>query len=353
MLASGIRKTLGQSGHPDNAIVIRKGSDAELGSNFEEPNVALILASPGVKHDPATSAPIGVGETMIVVSLAKKGTDGISNVQVRGVTEASFSFRPTVRITEGRAPRPGTGEVAVGKSLRGRFEGLELAQSFELRKNRPSTVVGIFEDGGSSFESEVWADNDAVRQAFGREGLVSSARVRLTSAADFDAFKAAVEQDKHLGFEAMRETAYYEKQSEGTSLFITALGSVIAVLFSAGAMIGAAITMYAAVAGRQREIGTMRALGFSRGSILLAFVLESFLLALLGGLVGALASVAMGLVKFSMMNFATWSEIVFTFDPAPWVLATSMCFAGMLGILGGFLPALRAARTSPVEAMRG
>lgn len=211
----------------------------------------------------------------IVILLDKLGTDGFSNVQIRGVPDNVMTFRPTVHIIEGRPPQPGTDEAIVGKAIAGRFKGLEIGQTFELRKNRPAKVVGIFADGGSSFESEVWADLQNVRSAFGREGLVSSVRVRLQSESKFDAFRTSIEQDPQLGLMVMRESEYYEKQSEGTSLFIKAMGIIIAVFFSFGAMIGVMITMHASVANRQKEIGTLRALGFSRLSILGCFLLQS------------------------------------------------------------------------------
>ena len=353
MLGSGIEKTMGRSGRPDYAFVLRKGSDAELSSSIENRLVSLIMAAPGVAKD-GSGAPLGSGEVMVVITLDKLGTDKqVSNVQVRGVTEASLALRPEVRIVEGRPARPGTDEVIVGKAIRGRFKGVDLQSSFDLKKNRPMTVVGVFDSGGSSFESEIWADIDTVRTSFGREGLVSSVTVKLESRGQFDVFAAAVGTDKQLGLEAMRESAYYEKQSEDTRKFVTYFGVVIAVLFSAGAMIGAMITMYAAVSQRRREVGTLRALGFSRFSILMSFVLEAVILALVGGVVGALAATAMSLVKFSMMNFATFSEIVFSFDPTPSILGTSLLFGGAMGLLGGILPAVRAARTSPIEAMRG
>lgn len=353
MLGSGIEKTMGRSGRPDHAFVLRKGSDAELSSSIENRLVSLIMAAPGVAKD-GSGAPLGSGEVAVVITLDKVGTDNqVSNVQVRGVTEASFALRPEIRIVEGRPARPGTDEVIVGRAIRGRFKGLDLQGSFDLKKNRPMTVVGVFESGGSSFESEVWADIDTVRTSFGREGLVSSVTVKLESKLKYDAFAAAVGTDKQLGLEAMRESVYYEKQSEDTQKFVTYLGVVIAVLFSAGAMIGAMITMYAAVSQRRREVGTLRALGFSRASILISFVLEAVLLALAGGLFGVLAATAMSFVKFSMMNFATFSEVVFSFDPTFEILGTSLLFGGVMGLVGGLLPAVRAARTSPIEAMRG
>jgi putative ABC transport system permease protein len=241
----------------------------------------------------------------------------------------------------------------VGERIRGRIRGLDLEQTFELKKNRPAKVVGIFEADGSSYESEVWVDRELLRQAYNRQGMFSSVRVRLDSPTKFDAFRAGVENDKRLGLEALRETTFYEKQSEGTATFITVLGDIVAIFFAAGAMIGATITMYAAVANRQREIGTLRALGFSRSSVLTSFLIEAVLLAIVGGVVGMAAAMAMGFVHFSMVNFASWSEIVFSFDPTPRVLATALVFACGMGLLGGLLPAIRAARTSPLQAIRG
>jgi putative ABC transport system permease protein len=352
MLSNGIKQTLGASGRTDSVVVLRKGSDAETNSTVDEPNVGLILAAPGVATD-AKGAPRGAGEIVLVISMDKLGEAGLTNVMVRGVTESGAALRESLHVVAGRPPRPGADEAMIGKRLRGRFKGFELDQSIALRKNRSVKIVGIFEDKGSSTESEVWADRDFVRSAFGREGTVSSVRARLSSAAAFDGFKTAVEQDKNLGFEALRETVYYEKQSEGISIFVSALGTVIAVFFSFGAMIGALITMHASVSSRQREIGTLRALGFSRRSILFAFLVESVALALLGGVIGALASTAMGFVSFSMINFASFSELVFSFEPTPQIVGYAVLFAAVMGVFGGFLPALRAARVSPVEAMRG
>jgi putative ABC transport system permease protein len=352
MLSNGVKKTLGASGRADTAVVLRKGSDAETNSQIDEPNVGLILAAPGVAAD-ARGAPRGAGEVVVVISMDKADGSGITNVMVRGAPEGAAALRDGLRVVAGRAPRPGADEAMIGAKLRGRFKGFELDRTIELRKNRPVKVVGVFEDGGSSNESEVWADRDVVRAAFGREGTVSAVRVRLSSASAFDAFKTVVEQDKNLGFEALRETTYYEKQSEGIAVFVTALGGVIAAFFSFGAMIGALITMHASVSGRRREIGTLRALGFSRTSILLAFLAESVALALLGGTAGALASIAMRFVSFSMINFASFSELVFSFEPTPGIVLSSVAFAAGMGVLGGFLPAVRAARVSPVTAMRG
>jgi putative ABC transport system permease protein len=351
MLGNGIKKTLGRSASPESAIVLRKGSSAEMESGIEENQVNLVLAQ--AAQVGASKKPPGVGEVLVVILMDKLGTTGVSNVTVRGVTEDVFDFRTTAKIVEGRAPKPGSDEVVVGSGIRGRFKGLELGQSFDIKKNRPVKVVGVFDDDGSSFESEVWADIHAVRAAFGREGYVSSIRVRLDAASKFDAFKALVEQDRQLGLAVQREGDYYAKQSEMTSDFLTIMGTMIAVLFSIGAMIGATITMNAQVANRQREIGTLRALGFSRRSILTSFLLESLVLAFLGGGVGALCALGLKFVKITMLNAGTWSEIVFSFEPTPEILVRAMVLAGFMGVVGGFLPAIRAARVSPIEAMRG
>ncbi|HQY64426.1 MAG: ABC transporter permease [Myxococcales bacterium] len=352
MLSNGIKKTLGASGHDDVAIVLRKGSDNELGSTIEDANVGLLTTPTQVKGAGA-GAPAFVAEVVVVTAVEKLGAKGVTNLLVRGVNDDVLAFRPTVTLVEGRAPKPGVDEAIVGQRVRGRFRGMELGQRFDIKKNRPVTVVGVFSDQGSSHESEVWVPLDTLRSSFGREGIRSSVRVRLSSPGAFADYQRAVEQDRRLGLQAMRETTYYEKQSEGTGLFITVIGTLVSVFFSLAAILGAAITMYAAVASRSREVGILRALGFSRFSILVAFVIESMMLSGLGGLVGLGAALALGGQKVSMMNFASGSEVVFTFEPTPGIVLTGVVFSLVMGLLGGFLPALRAARVPPVVAMRG
>jgi putative ABC transport system permease protein len=208
------------------------------------------------------------------------------------------------------------------------------------------------EAGGSSYDSEVWVDIETLRASFGREGLFSSLTVVLESPARYEAFATVVEGDKQLGLEVFREREYYDKQSEGTSMVVSTLGIITAVFFSIGAMIGAMITMYGSVAQRSREIGTLRALGFTRFSILIAFLSESVALALVGGVVGAALSLITSFLKFSTMNFNTWQEITFSFEASPGVLVFSVVAGGLMGVVGGFFPAVRAAYTSPVDAMR-
>lgn len=351
MLNNGIKDTMGRSGRADNAIILRQGSDAELSSGISADQVGMLAAKEMVARAP-DGTPLAVGESVVVVTLEKKGTDGVSNVQVRGTGPNVWLLRPEVQIVAGRKPQPGTDEVVIGKAIRGNFQGCDLDQSFELKKNRPVKVVGIFSAGGSTFESEVWADIDFVRAAFGRQTNISSVRVHLTSAGKFDAFKADVESDKTLGLQVVRESVYYEKQAGATGFFLMILGIVIAFFFSLGAIIGASITMYAQVSNRTKEIGTLRALGFSRFSILLSFIIESLLVAAVGGLIGVALSFVMGLFTFSTMNFATWSEIVIRFSTTPGIILSALIFSLVMGFVGGFLPALRAARMSPLAAIR-
>jgi putative ABC transport system permease protein len=352
MLTEGIRKTMASSGTPGHAIVLRKGSDVEMTSSIELPSIGLVLAAPGVKKD-SGGRPIGAGEIVTVIALPKLDASpgAVSNVTVRGVADNVLALRPEVHFVAGRPARPGSDEAVIGARIAGRFEGMALGKSFELKKNRPLTVVGVFETNGSSFESEAWADVETVRTSFGRDG-VTSVTVALDSPAAFYGFEAAVEHDQRLGLEAMTEPSYYEKQSGQTATFISIVGWIISVFFMVAAMIGAFITMNTAVAHRQREIGTMRALGFSRFAVLTSFVLEGLVLALSGAALGLLVAFGVSFAKFSMMNFATWSEIVFSFTMTPRILVTSVIVGGITGLIGGIIPAARAARLKPIDALR-
>ena len=264
MLNEGLARTLDLSGSPDTAIVLRKGSDSEMPSSVEDKAISLIKVAPGVKAA-SDGQPLVLGEVVVVLFQDLANGKGKSNATLRGTPlDRVQIFRPEMKIIEGRMAKPGTDEVVVGARVVGRFKGLEIGQSIDLRKARAVKVVGVFEANGSSFESEVWGDVEYIRSSFGREAVVSSVRVKLESEAVYDGFEVAVERDKQLGLEVMREPEFYRKQSENTSIFIIAMGSLIAVFFSIGAMIGAMITMYGSVAHRKREIGVLRALGFSR-----------------------------------------------------------------------------------------
>jgi putative ABC transport system permease protein len=350
MLAEGVRKTISTGGRDDVAVVVRQGSDAELSSSFDVHASAIVSAAPGLAHE--GDRPAMIAESVVVVALPKAGAEGFSNVTLRGTTPDALRLAPNVRILEGRLPAPGTDEAMMGARLRGRFEGLALGETIELRKNRPLHVVGVFSDEGSAAESEIWADREIVGAAFGRPSTVSSIHARLARASDFDAFRDAVEHDKRRGLEAIREPAFLEQQSDGLSTFLRVMGTIVAVFFSLGAALGATITMHAAVANRAREIGTLRALGFSRRSILFGFLVESTVLCAAGGVVGVALSFATSFIHISMVNFATWSELVFTLTPTPAIVASSLVFALVVGLLGGLIPALRAARVSPLAALR-
>ena len=352
MLTEGIHDTLSSTGSDEVAIVMSKGADAELSSNVDLQVVSLIQAQQQVAHREG-DVPDAIAEMVGVLALEKLGTDGISNVLIRGTTEAVWAFRPTAHIIRGRKARPGSDEVVIGRGIAGRFRGTDVGQSIELRARRNVQVVGVFEDSGSSFESELWADTEIVRTAFARAGLVSAVRVRLNSATAYEPFRRGIESNRQLSLMVLRESDYYEKQSEGTALFLGVMGSIVAFFFSIAAMFGAMITMYAAVASRTREIGLLRALGFSRFSILTSFLFESVLLSMVGGVVGALVSLATGLIEFPIVNFASFSETVFHFTPTPGILIRAVLFAGGIGLLGGFFPAIRAARVQVLEALRG
>jgi putative ABC transport system permease protein len=350
MLSEGASRAVNAGGQPDVAVVMRAGSTGELESGVDEAAVGLVLSQPGVAQE--AGKPLGTGELMMVLSLDKVDAVGFANVNIRGVTEASLALRPNLKVVEGRLPKPGTDEGMVGRAIVGRFKGLELGQPVDVRKNRPLRIVGVFEDNGSSAESEIWGDLDTLRSAFGRQGGVSAVRVRLTSPSQQEAFAAVVSADKRLNLKAKPEPEFLFDQSEGLSKFITIMGLVISIFFSAGAIVGATITMHAAVAHRTREIGTLRALGFSRGAILMGFLLESLVMALAGGALGVVGAVAISNLRVSMMNPATFSELVFSFAPSPPIFAAAAAFAIGMGVAGGFLPAWRASRISPLAALR-
>jgi putative ABC transport system permease protein len=351
MLKHGISQALTVAGRPDTVIVLRKGSDNEMSSAITNEDLALLKGGhPEIKQGEGAGV---IGEVMVVIAAeVSDGSGTISNLSVRATQPEAMKFRPEVTIIDGRPPKPGTNEVMVGKGIAGRFKGIAMGKTFELRHNRPLEVVGVFEADGSSYESEIWGDIDVVRRALGREQGVSSARVRLNSPADFDTFRASVEGDKRTSLKVMREADYFEKQSEALSGFLSGMGIAFAIMFSLAAMLGAAITMNGAVAGRTREIGTLRALGFSRISILTSFLLEALLLAIIGGIIGSVLVLALSFISFPVMNFATFSEIVIRFQAEGSIFVKALVFSGVMGLIGGLFPAIRASRVSPVEAMR-
>jgi putative ABC transport system permease protein len=348
MLNEGVNRAVVTGGRPENVIILRKGSDAELSSAIANNVLGLFGDKPQISRAEGV-----IGEIIIVITAEHDdGSGSISNVLIRGTSPEGIKFRPEVKLVSGHLPKPGTNEVIVGVGISGRFKGIGPGKSFEIRRNRPLVVVGEFTSEGSSYESEVWGDLDVIRKALGRDAVVSSARVRLNQAEDFDAYRTEIEGDKNFSMKVMRESDYFRKASEQTADFLTNMGLAIAIMFSIAAMIGAAITMNGAVAHRSREIGTLRALGFSRFSILISFVFEAIFLAALGGLVGSICVLILSLISFPVMNFQTFSEIVITFKATPAVFLKALIFSSVMGLIGGLVPAIRAARISPVEAMR-
>jgi putative ABC transport system permease protein len=349
LMIGDVSRVLAAAGRPDTVIILRKGSDAELSSAIGNDYLGLFRGPPQVSQTGGA-----IGEIIVVVIADHIDGSGSSNVLVRGTPAEGIAFRPEIKLVSGRAPKPGTDEVMVGSGIAGRFHGLAIGGSLDLRRNRPLSVVGVFSADGASYESEVWGDLDYVRNALGREAVVSSARVRLNSPADFDAYRQTIETDKRFSMKVMRESDYNEKQSQQTASFLKFLGIVVAVLFSIAAMLGAAITMNGAVAHRTREIGTLRALGFSRSAILTSFLIEAIVLAAIGGLIGsAIVLLLSTFVSIPVINFQTFSEIVIRLHASPEVFAKALLFSGVMGLIGGLFPAIRASRVSPIEAMRG
>jgi ABC-type lipoprotein release transport system permease subunit len=349
MLAEGLRQTLVATGSPGNVIVLRKGSETEVQSGLERVQASAMIARAEIAPG-GDGRPLAAREMVVLIGLTKKSTGKTSNVVIRGIEPASLALRGQVRLASGRAPQPGTPEIMVGKAVAKGFAGAEIGQSLRFGK-RDWPIVGVFDAGSTGFSSEIWGDADQLMPAFGRNAY-SIVAAGLREPGLFDSFKEAVEADPRLQAEVWRETRYYEKQSDMMRKFLTVLGVSLTLIFSLGAMIGAMITMYASVAGRVAEIGTLRAIGFTRGAVLLAFLAESTLLGLIGGLAGVGLAAGLSFLTFSTTNFQTFSELAFRFTLAPWIVALSLAFSLFMGVVGGFLPALRASRLGIVEALR-
>jgi len=349
MLDAGLKQTLVATGEYDNVVAIRKGSETEIQSGITRPQAAVLETHPAVAYG-ADGRPLASKETVILISLRKVGAQKPSNVIIRGTSAMGLTLRPQVRIVEGRMFRPGTSEVIAGGSIASGFRGAGLGETLRFA-SRDWTVVGVFDAGRTGFDSEIWGDAEQMLQAFRRTGF-SSVIFKLVDSDRFDAVKQTLESDPRLTVEAKREQRFYADQSESLAKFITYLGTSISIIFSIGAIIGAMITMYASVASRVAEIGTLRALGFSRGAILVAFLGESLLLGLLGGIVGLVAASFMQALSISTTNFQTFAEVAFSFTLTPAIIIASIAFALTMGFAGGFLPAASAARMKIVDALR-
>lgn len=349
MLAEGLKQTLVATGSPDNVVVLRKSAESEVQSSVERAQASVIESQPEVASG-RDGRPLMSREVVILVMLPKRQTEKPSNVEIRGVGPEAFELREQVKLVEGRMFRPGSAEIIAGKSIARRFEGGGLGEKIRFAM-RDWTVVGIYDAGNTGFSSEIWGDSEQLMQAF-RRPAYSSVTFRLRDTGGLDGFKARIESDPRLSLEARRETKYYADQSEIMSKFLTILGTTLTVIFSLGAVIGAMITMYAAVANRVNEIGTLRALGFQRISITMAFMLESLFLGLTGGLAGLFFASFLQLFTISTMNWQTFSELAFTFTLTWPIIWKSLAFSLVMGFVGGFLPALRAARMNIVDALR-
>lgn len=349
MMTEGIRATLVATGSAANAVVLRKGAGAEINSAISREQAAIVATLPGIAAG-ADGRPLVMAEPVVLNSLPKRGSGKPSNVTLRGTGAAGWALRPQVRIVEGRAFRPGSAELVVGGAVASGFQGTALGSVLRFG-GRDWTVVGRFDGGGTGFDSEIWADAETLMQTFRRLSW-SSVVLKLADGDAFERLRSTLEADPRLPLEAKREDRFYAEQSEALANFIRILGTALAVIFSIGAVVGATITMFGAVAQRTGEIGTLRALGFRRGAVLAAFLGESLLLALVGGVVGVAGASVMQAVDVSTTNFATFSELAFRFVLTPGIVAQSLLFALGMGFVGGFVPAWRAARMPIVEGLR-
>lgn len=353
MLDEGLHRTLVETGAPDNVVVIRRGSGSEVMSGIERLQAAIVESQPQVAFG-GRGERLASKETVVLITLSKREAGGAgdkpANVVIRGMSETGLALRPQVTLVAGRMFRLGSSEVVAGRAVADRFVGAGLGETVRFG-GREWTVVGVFDAGGSGFDSEIWGDADQLMPAF-RRPVYSSVLVKLGSADQFEALRKAVEDDPRVKLEVKRETQYYADQSEALSRFIRILGLTLSVIFSIGAIIGAMITMYAAVANRTAEIGTLRALGFRRRAILVAFLAESLFVSLLGGAAGLGMASFMQLVTVSTMNWQSFGELAFTFTLNVPIMAQSLLFAAAMGLIGGLLPAARAARLGIVDALR-
>jgi putative ABC transport system permease protein len=349
-LARGFKATLTSSGLPQNAIVQRAGADNEMTSFFRVGDVRIVEDAPQVARGPA--GPLVSPEVVVIAALPLRATGTDANVQVRGVSPRVLEVRDNVRIVEGRFLRPGLPEAVVGKGARDAYAGLDLGAEVRIGAGT-WTIVGVFDGKGTAFDSEVWADAAILNGFYDRPpAIFQSATVRLKSPDDFPAFEATLKGDPRLNLQALREPAYYEKQSRVVTTLISVLGSLVAVVMGIGAVFGALNTMYSAVAERAREIAVLRAIGFGGPAIVLSFFVEALIIALIGGLVGCVAVLPVNGITTGTINWQTFSHLAFAFRITPDLLALGMLFALVMGALGGLPPAIRAARANVATTLR-
>jgi putative ABC transport system permease protein len=349
-MAHGFRATLVASGSPGNAIVLRAGPTAEMYSALLIDQVRIIENAPGVARD--ADGPLVSPEVVVVAAfpLRKTGTD--ANVQIRGVSPRVLEVRDKVRITQGRMFNAGLNELIAGRNVAGTYAGLELGRSVKFGGGT-WTVVGIFDAGGSAFDSELWCDALVLNQVYKRPtNVFQSVTVHLTSESAFGEFKDALTSDPRLNVQTERERTYYERNSQALTTMITVLGTLVAFIMGIGAVFGALNTMYSAVSERTREIATMRALGFGGAAVVASFVFESVFIAGLGGLLGCAAVIPLNGWTTGTINFQTFSHLAFAFRVTPGLMGLGVAFALLMGLVGGLPPAVRAVRRPVAAALR-
>ncbi len=349
MLTEGLRNTLVATGSFDNAVVLRAGSETEVQSIIDRTQAGIITAQPEIALGPdgRLSAP----EAIVLINLPKRGTGRPANVMIRGARlPASLAVRREVRLKEGRWFKPGSNELVAGQQVAERFQnaGLNETLRFAMRDWR---VVGVFDAGNTGFASELWGDVEQLLQAFRRTAF-SSVILRLRDPGEFEALRARLESDPRLPVQVKREVEFYEAQSRRLADFIRLLGLVLTGIFGLGAVLGAMVTMYAQVGTRISEIGTLRALGFLRRDILLAFLIESGMLGLAGWAFGLIPASLLNFYTLSTVNWASFAELSFRFTLTAGIVFKSLAFGLGMGLLGGFLPALKAARLPLIDALR-
>jgi putative ABC transport system permease protein len=348
-LLAGLKRAFVDSGNPLNVLVLRKGSEAELSGGFDASLYPTLTSLPGVAKD-SHGQPMASGEWVVVIILPRKDGTGEVNVTVRGMMPDGLELRPSAKLIEGRWFQPGQREVVVSKSIRDRFSHANIGDSLEFGKGHWQ-VVGVFDAGGSAYESEIWGDVNQMATDFDRQGGFSSAYLRATDPVAADALKNRVSDDQRLKLEGMLETDYYAKQtSSGTPIKV--IGIVVGIIMAIGSSFAAMNTMYAAVAYRGREIATLRVIGFSRPAILTSFVFESLLLALLGAAAGILLMLPFNGMQTGTSNAVTFSEVVFSLRITWEVAMAAVAFAVVMGLVGGFAPAWHAARQNILSALR-
>jgi putative ABC transport system permease protein len=349
-MAEGFRATMATTGSPDTAIVMRSGSDSEMVSILSREDVRIIGDAPGVRR--GQHGPMASGELFVIVDLLKRSSSTTANVSLRGVSPSAFEVRPNVKIVQGRMFESGRNELIVGRGAAAQFSGIELGRTLKWGQNQ-WTVVGIFDAGGTLSDSELWCDAGVLQPAYRRGTSYQTVFAKLESPEAFTRFKDALTTDPRLNLKVMRETDYFAEQSQMVSTLITTLGSIIALLMGIGAVFGAVNTMYSAVASRTREIATLRALGFGGGPVVVSVLAESALLSLVGGVIGgAIAYAGFNGFQTSTINWQSFSQVAFAFAVTPGLIAAGMSYALVMGLLGGLLPAVRAARLPIVSALR-